>query len=602
MKLSPVFLLINLLILSAAPVLSEHGEDRTAIRRAEQLIRAGRYEDALTLLKPLYASGKRTIKVINNINQCYRELKNYDEWIVFLNDVVRLFPKQYNYRINLGNAYYLNRNKAQALKIWQSVYQAPDADVLRYRRTAQNMYALRLPDEAAEVYQAALKKFPREYTLLLDLAGVYRGKLDYERATTFYLRYLQKAPNQSGYIRSVLLSMARDDTATARILSVLKKNTHPTPIVRELLMYMYMRAENFDAAFKQVLLLEHNAARGKSGLFINRFIHEAERSGRWKQAIRGYHALLKQLNGPRADDPLYRLARAEYSYARSMRRQSAQQADDLAYNALKRLKKLIEKNSHKKIQSAILAGDIQKNFFGDLDEAYRFYTLFPLRKVSGSEADQLRLKIARIHLEKNETEKADRLYVSVKNKPYVQLARWQRAELTFFTARFRKARAMYQQLLGDAGLSDTLSNNILHRLFLLENLNSDSSALALYAGAMFLQRQKKMSEAARKYALLAVRSGALSREAVHNALKIYKHLNEPQRAIDVAEQWLKNNPDDPAADEILFALAGLYAQINERPKALAYYEKILLDHPDSFYADEARRSARRLSEEENAAP
>jgi len=601
MKLLPVLLLLSIGGLNTVSALSPPPV-QNGTGRVERLMRAGQYDQALNLLLPLYRSGQHTPKIIGNINRCYNELKNYPEWIVFLNDVVLQFPTQYGYRLTLGSAYFLNGEKEKAMAVWRAIYQKPDATLMHYRRVAQTLYAHRLWDEAAEVYIAAMQKFPDESTLWMDMGNLYRVQSDYEKATTYYMRYLLARPKQGGYIRSVLLGLARDAEAADRIISVLESEKNANPAVAELLMYLYMRAGRYDDAYQQTLLLEKSTQSVNKGLYLNRFINEAGRSRQWPYVLKAYHDLLQNLSGPRADNPSYMLARAEYRYAQSIRVAQADKAAELIRDALERLRQLMDRNSHKKVAAAMLAGDIYKNFYGDPDEALRFYTLFPLQKIGKRDADRLRLKIARIHIEKNQIEEARRQYNALQSPSLKNIARWHLAELDFYSARFKQARKKYTTLLSAAGLSDTLSNNVLQRLFLLENLPGDSSALAVYAHALFLEKQNKPDKAAAVFSTLATRHGPLSREALNKALELYARLQTPQKGIEVAEQWLRQNADDPQADEIIYTLAGLYRDSKAYEKARNWYEQIMIRFPSGFYADEARKQARMLNKTETRQP
>ncbi len=576
----------------------DHGE---RVKLAERLMRAGQYASALSTLQSLYREGQLTPKVINNISRCYQELNLYDERIAFLEDVVRRKPGVYGYRITLGTAWFLKHDKERALNIWRQVLQQGRKDVMRYRLVAQAMYSVRLLDGAIDVYQQALRAFPKQTTFLMDIANLYRAQLNYEQAARYYLAYLQKKPGQYSYVRSMMLNMARDGEQTGRLIKVIREegNGHD-PRIQELLAYMYMRAGDFESALDIVRRIESQTKEKPVFTYLNRFINEAERSKAWPYAIRGYELMLERTRGARAAAPTYQLARLHYAYARSLRAETPEKAREHVEQALRLLETLMAGKSHQEVQAALLAGDIHKDYYNDLDEALKYYTRFPVNTTGRGSEDALRLKLADVYLLKNDLKAALSFYSSVTSDRYKPFGLWQQAEIAFYEGRFKQAQKQYRSLLGQTGLSDSLSNNILERLFLLNTLSRDSLVLSQYAQADLLRRQKKESEAARAFALVAATTGPLSRMAATAAIGLYRRLKKYDAAIATAHAWLENNKTDEKADEIFFLLAGLYQKKNEPGRALAVFEIILEKFPYSFYTDDARRQAREISESLNA--
>ncbi|HED09250.1 MAG TPA: tetratricopeptide repeat protein [Caldithrix abyssi] len=573
------------------------GSYNEKVKLSERLMRAGQYASALSTLQSLYREGKITPKVINNISRCYQELNLYDERIAFLEDVVRRKPAVYSYRITLGTAWFLKHEKERALEIWRQVLTQGREDAMRYRLVAQAMYSVRLLDEAIDVYKQALRAFPQQTSFLMDIANLYRAQLNYEQAARYYLAYLRQKPGQYSYIRSMMLNMARDGEHTERLITVIREEDKGRdPRIRELLAYMYMRDGNFEKAFEIVRGIEARTKGKPVFTYLNRFINEAERSKAWPWAIRGYELMLEKTGGVRAAAPTYQLARSHYAYARTLRERSPKKAGDHIEQALRLLESLITSQSHQKVRAALLAGDIHKDYFNDLDEALNYYTRFPVSTGGTGSGDALRLKLADVYLLKNDLKAALTFYASVTSDRYKSFGLWQQAEIAFYQSRFQKAKKLYRSLLGQTGLSDSLSNNILERLFLLNNLNRDSLALSNYAHAALLQRQKKESEAAGEFSQLATTGGPLSRMAATAAIRLYSRLKKYDAAIATAHAWLENNKEDEKADEIFFLLAGLYQKRDEKGRALAVFEIILQKFPYSFYTDEARRQAREISE------
>jgi len=585
------------LSITAAGAQSQFNALKRLMHTAESLQQQKNCEKALPLYLKIFNSGKVTPTLINRINHCYRASGQTAEWVAFLKKTIKRYPANYSYQIELGKAYFLNKETTHALQTWQQVYIHRPPELMRFTLTAQAMSSFRLFDDAAETYKAALKAFPKQYNLYMQLARIYRYQLDYENAVKTYMAYFKYKPEQASYVSAMLMSMARDDEGIERIIAQLRlEPAAQNPAIQEMIAGLYMAKKDFGQAFKIYSAIPGTA--GVKAASMQRFAYQADRAGQYGWSIKAYQYMLKGLSAVRAATVKYDLAQAYYRQSQLLKN-SAEQNKDID-RALSLLNGLIDAGSSQRYRAAELAADIRKDYFGDIDGALKLYRSISLKAVGGNNADRLRMKIASCYFIKNDLQQARLYYDKVQGKRARLVSSWQKAELLFFNGRFKQAAGLYDRLLSQITMQDTLANNILERKFEITSFSSDSAALAEYAVALRLDRQRKRSEAAKKFRHLFEQNSALGLTGAIRAAKIYLSLGQADQATVILEKVV--NTGQTNSDEAFWLLGRAY-QIQHLPqKALQAYQRLLQAYPSGFHSEQAREAARTISETNKGNP
>ncbi len=597
MKYYPVLRQIKIvlfLFLILSPCFAQ--QSAIELKLAEQFTRTGDYESALQLYKKRYSGGDKSVKIINGLNQCLRELNYIDERISLLQEATILFPKSYNYQIDLGTSYHINEQFRLAMETWEKVYSFEPADVLRYRRVAQAMTNARLLNEAIEVYKEGLVKVKNQQTLNLDIGNLYRVQLDYENATFYLLEYYRKFKKRGGHVRSQLINMAKDDNAADRIISAIEDfNKENDPDLKELLSNLYIRKKDYDNALKIILEID-GTAKNNNFVYLDRFAKEADKDKAYNYVIKAYEYILSHNPAKSIPNIEIKLADAYYQLGiRQFKSGRQNRANKSVKKAQTLLQNLIEKKTAQKYLAAELLGDIQKTHFNDLDSSLSYYKQIKISAISKSNADRIYFKIADIHILKNQLNSALEQYKMVSSKNYKFNASFNIAELDYYNGQFSMAKEKYITLLSQIGMKDTLANNVMDRIFEIDVFSSDSSAYAEYTRANLFKRQKKYSEAAGKFQEIFNTRSITSYYAGINAAQIYIQLNKEVEAKTLLLQLIENYPDEEQIDHVYFLLANSYRKEKDLSNALTLYEEILVRFPTSLYSESARSYARQIS-------
>ena len=572
------------------------GQTNSEIKLAENLLRARNYEGALQLYKNNYEKGNLSHTVLNGINSCLTELGRSRDLIIFLKDVTSKIPDIYSYSIDLGRAFYLNDQLDSALYIWDKVYSVEPPQLMRYRMVAQAMTSLRLFDEAIDVYSRAIKLIPDQQAIHLDIATLYKAQLNYEKASEHYLIYYQNFKKQQSYVRSLLINMAKDEEATDRIIiTILNFNDNNDPDLNELLANLYMRKKEYEKAFEIILEIEKNLPKNNL-MYLSRFAAEAAKDKSYEYVIKAYEYALSKVDDKLSDAIKLNLARAYYSSAIELTEQGeTKESDTRIQKSLEILKQIQTAFSVEKYNAYELSADIYKDQYSDLDLALENYNQINLQRIGAVNADQVRLKIAETYLLKNNLVQAEKYYKDISSRQYTSLAHYNLAELYFFTARFTKSKKLYNTIISQVGMKDSLANNALSRDFQIDQFLSDSVNFAKYSQASLLTRQKKYSEAAKKFRELYFNNNITSFDAGMKAVILYNKINKIDESNEILQDIIKSYADEDKTDFAYFLLANNYKKQNDLENALITYQEILVRFPTSFYFEQARVAARDIN-------
>ncbi|HGY54885.1 MAG TPA: tetratricopeptide repeat protein [Caldithrix abyssi] len=568
---------------------------------AKMLETSGNYEAALQFYLQSYRKGDISYQTISGIKKCYVALGQFEQLIAFWEEFLRRHPQQIYYKVDLGSAYYWNNQKEKAFALWKDVLRQNKQNPVVYRRVASAMINFRLYDEAIEVYRQAMRSIKKQEMLYRDIAQLYKAQLSYRQAADNFVRYYLFHPKQMSYVRSQLVSMARDSLATREIIRSLQTFLDDYPddyALNEMLGDMYIRAKNFDRAFA---IYEKLLKKKEKQNYLQRFAREAEANGAFSYAAKAYRLLIA------TGDNSYQRQNWSVLLARNLYRLSKKVSDEQARAYLQEAVDLLTgledgKTGRTVARKALeLHARILRESYRDYNGAITLYKkiLRDSGKPYQSENDRIRLLLAEIYIQQNDLDAARQTYKKIKDKNHSRTARYRLAELCYYEADFDCAKKAFNELLMRLAPKDTLTNNVLDRVVFLELFAGDSLALVQFSRAELLQRQKKPARAAALFAQLAGQKNTLQQKAGLRAARLYMRLNRLDEAEKVLSSLLRAGLAEEEQDEIHFLLARVKEKEQDIKAALDHYRTVFVHYPASLYSEEARERARELSRKIN---
>jgi len=595
MKLYRILLIFSLML--AAPVTGICQADND-LRLAKALENSGRYEEALALYNRMYESGSRNLQVIQGMKDCLTGLRQYGRLIAFYEDLLQASPYQFNYRVELGKAYYLNGDEEKAFENFRRVYTEFPENPTAYRLTAMAYIDFRLFDQAIRVYQRAIEKMDNQEILYRDIANLYRAQLDYENAVTNLLLYYKHFNRHSSYVKSQMIAMSRDDEAVQKIINAIHEFTREEftdDTIREFLATMYIKNKEYARAFEIYHSLQEKQKNPNALVSYARLV---ENNNVYEYAVLAYESLIENF---KSDQRIYQykldLARNRFYLAmQQVNANYIQKAEENIRKSIEILDELANLNQPMfRIRSLELKGDIYNEYYQDLDQAIYIYGQIVKEHKRTDIADHVRIKLGHAYLIKNDMQKAREAFEGIRGKKYKHLKTFKLAELDYFEGRFTRAKNKYQTLISEISPNDSLVNNILDRSMILSQFSADSAALADYVKAELLAERRKKSEAAEKFIEIFREQNKLSFRSGLSAGRLYMNLGKYDESKIILNEMIENYSEHDGNDEVYFLLAECSYLQRDLKNGLDYYRQILLKYPNSFYTEQARDKARLIS-------
>ena len=209
------------------------------------------------------------------------------------------------------------------------------------------------------------------------------------------------------------------------------------------------------------------------------------------------------------------------------------------------------------------------------------------------------LKTGDIHTARNDLAAARKEYNRLSIISLVQYqdqAVFKLAELDYFEAKFDSALSILKQFT--TNLNTDMANDALElQYFIQENNTSAPQALAEFAKADLLMRQRKYSESLVQFQDIVKHyaTALLVDDAMMKIGELHLFLKHPDDAMRAFHFIIDSIQLSILKDRAQFRIAEIYQNIlNNRAQAIEAYEKLLAQFPNSLYTEEARKRIRLL--------
>ena len=513
----------------------------------------------------------------------------------------------------LGSVYYRAGRERDANAEWDAALAADPRNPGTYRLVASVMAENRLLDRAADVYRRGRQGTGDKDLFTLELAQLLSATMNYAGATTEYLRWLAKNPTQLSFVQSRLAQMTGREEGREAASAVIRQalGDRPDLPLLQLLAWLAMEGKKYEEAF--AVYRKIDALAGARGGEIFQFAEHAAGEKAYDVASRAFS---EAIAAPLAASLM---PRARYGYAACVeelqagadtfatpvRGTPATEAVPLYSGAVRLFQKVIEDYPHTEFaaRSWYQIALIQSEKF--LDREGAIASLGHVIAEAGpypSLRNDATLVMGKIHVARGDTAKAEGCFHGVLEAPDAlpderDEAVFRLAEIDYFGGRFDSAMQKLASIT--VNLKADYANDALRLgAFLQENAAETPEALRKFAGAEFLARQGKNTEAISL--LLAVIAeyprAALVDDALMRVGELQASAGFFRDAAASYERLLAEFRESSIAlDRAQFNLAEVYQfGMHDPARAQAAYEKLLADYPKSILAGRARQRIRQM--------
>ena len=565
------------------------------------------YEKARDIYKNLYDNYGQT-QYFNQYADCLILTGNYEGAEKAYKSFLKKNPKNWKSHVDLAYVYSQQGDNPKAVKYLNKVVKDVPDTKNAINEVANLLRSRNFNETAIDLYERGAKNQNIGYKFYLEKGYTYNSMLDFENATECYLLYLKENPTQYDMIKNRLRVMMMYDlngNVDDVVRMALLRKTQEEPENEEfssLLMWYSLQQQDYELALMQLKALDK---RGK-GEYENEILYVAQIAGDNRQydiAIEAYNYIVNKENeGVFYIQAIVGLIRMSYGKAVAEGNHDKAFYEDLnkkfddAFAKIGLSKEILPLVT---VQADIMAFELNR-----YDDAKTLLNNTLTMNLSAKDKAELKMKLADIYLLTDEVWEATLLYSQIekalKNEPIAHEARFKNAQLRYFIGEFEWANASLDIL--KSATSKLVANDAMTlSLTISDNLDYDTIALKRLAKADYNIYKRNYFVANQILdSLIAYNPNEVSLpSAFYRKAKIALNEGDFAQADSLYKRVYEGYADSYIADEALVEDALLLEnQLNRKKDAMECYSRLFDYYTASVYVAQARKSYRRLRDEQ----
>ena len=613
-------ILLPLVFLFLPQALAQDVDAVTRLRLAQSFEQAGEWERAVSIYEALHEADSANYVFFDGLRRCYTQLKEYGKAVDLVQRRLTLQPHDQNLLSALGGLYFQMGDEQRADSLWHAVINSDPKNANLYRLVVSQMIEHREYERAIQFYLAGRAAIGVQGLFVNDLASLYMVLQRYEPATKELLSLLEAQPEQLSLVESRLSSFTGRDVGRHAALKVVQAEVDRAPDdlqMQRLLAWLYMEGKEYDSALARYEIVDRLSNAG--GLELYQFAQLAMQEKAYFSAAKAFREAID------AHPTQGFVLSARFGYAHAIEELS-QRSDTVSgfaahsmpgeervppgrvletqpssRGAIQLYESIIadEPKSEIAMQSLYRIGLIRYHRFFDLNGALEALERARDPHLNTNLSSQVTAAIAEVRIAMGDLDQAREEYQNLLRRSrgeYHDQALFHLAELDYFEAKFDSAATKLQTIT--ANVNTDLTNDALQLLyFIQENKTTNPTALAEFAKADLLMRERKYSEALAQFedVLKQYPAALLDDDGMMKIGELQLLLNHDQEALKVFQQIVEDMPTSILRDRAQMRIGEIYEKrLKDKAKAIEAYEQVLIHYPTSLYLEEARKKIRLL--------
>jgi len=250
LKTHIIFSLLFIILFSS----NSFAQENTEVRLANEYYSQGEFDKALQLYTDLVKNWRNVPLIHNNYLFLLLEYGNNKEAEKYINRIIKKFPDNLYYRLDLGLVYDREGKSEIAKNYFTEIITSNVTDSYKTRITAQYFVSNELSNYALETYKIARVIIRNPYAYALELANIYRIINNKDLMVAEYLNYIIQNPSNLNYVKNTLQNLLRTTEELESFTDLLYERVQKSPensVYNELLIWVNLQQKNFYAAFIQ---------------------------------------------------------------------------------------------------------------------------------------------------------------------------------------------------------------------------------------------------------------------------------------------------------------------------------------------------------------
>ena len=598
---------VAIMFILSLPMLMAQSNDPVAL--ADEYYRQGELDKAEEQYRKLARNRRYIGRIHDNYFKLLLTIQEFYKAEKYVKDVIKQFPENYLYEIDLGVVYQSKRDEPAAEKQFNSVIKKvankakKDGKTTNVRILAQTFFEKNLREKALQTYQQGREALKRPSLFSLELANAYRLMNKKQLMIKEYLTFSKSQPQNLSYVKNSFQRVLQEptdlDTLETMLYDFIQKEAG-NPIFNEMLVWTHLQQKNFNAALRQARALDRRL--GNNGENIVNVGLIAYRNTDYKSANKAFGYIINDF----PESPSRRLAQKYVLLSEEEVVKSTYPVDTAAvrsliarYNAFQEQSRdlftALDAQRRKALLHAFQLNEIPKAI-EILDDLVK-QPVGKHRIVAEAKMD-----LADIYLLDKQPWESILLYAQVermfKDEPLGYEAKLKSAKLSYFKGEFELAQGHLDIL--KLATSREIANDALNLSILIKNntvFDSTDVVMQEYANIelMLFQNQKTEALASLDSMLSKYGRHSIADEVHYLKAKTYRELGEPTKAVEALNVITETFNYDILADDALFMTAVILEEdLKDTEQSMHLYTQLLTQFPGSIYVSEARKRFREL--------
>ncbi|GAA0891983.1 tetratricopeptide repeat protein [Fulvivirga kasyanovii] len=599
------FLILSLLIIISLTANAQSQE----VRLANEYYSQGEYEKAKKLYDDLARDLDNIPLIHNNYFFLLLEMTEYNEAEKYIKRLIKKFPNNLYYQLDLGVLLKNSGQESQAQKYFDGLIDEIKYDNYRTRITADYFVNKQLTNMAIRTFKEARDAINNQYAYALEMANIYRIMNEKDLMVQEYLNYVSQNPSNLNYVKNTLQSLLAkpEELQSLEMLLYDKIQNEPnSEIYSELLIWVNLQQKNFYGAFIQARAIDKRL-RTEGSRSINIGLMALENND-YNNAIKIFTYIIKEFPGTYN----YLLAKMYLikSYEKRVRNTypiDEREIRNLINDYNNFINELgITRNTLEALRNKAL---LHAFYLDEKDSAIAILNkIIDTPRANPDIKAKSKLDLGDIYILTEEPWESTLLYSQVekshKEDPLGYEAKLRNAKLSYYKGEFQLAQE-HLDILKQATTREIANDAMALSLLIKDNIAFDSTETAMkkYAAIELLLFQNKIAPALRAIEDMREEYAghSLSDELLWKEAEIQKKLGHFDIAISLLQQIVDKYDDDILSDDAYFTIGSIYdRQLNDAEKAMEIYRTFLTKYPGSVYVAEARKRFRQLRGDYNA--
>ena len=222
--------------------------------------RMGKFELAENIYLELLNSDPKNSRFYFQLKSLYKRNNSYLKLEKLLENRIKLFPKDFQTKVEIGDIYFKSNNKEKAIGYWDDLLFEFKSNKTIYYLLFQIFSANKLDKKLSSIVEKGRLQFNEPNFLSYELGNYKSAKLDFYGSIQEYLKFLKTNPNQLNIISSKILVFS-DDSKNKNIIEksfddfFIKNNKINNKVIVHVFIDFLLKTKNYSEALNQLFFL-----------------------------------------------------------------------------------------------------------------------------------------------------------------------------------------------------------------------------------------------------------------------------------------------------------------------------------------------------------